>query len=52
MYGGPGTLSARRLRFDPSAFFGRSLLPQDRPAPVSVEDTPVTQTTRLVPPSP
>lgn len=52
MYGGPGTLSARRLRFDPSAFFGRSLLPQDRPAPVSVEDAPVTQTTRLVPPSP
>lgn len=50
MYGDTTNLSARRLRFDPSAFFGRSLLPQDRPAPVSVRDAPVTQTTRLVPP--
>ena len=52
MVGGPATLSARRLRFDPTAFFGRSLLPQDRPAPMSVEDAPDTHTTRLVPPSP
>lgn len=52
MDGGPADLSVRRLRFDPSAFFGRSLLPQDRPTPVSVGDAPATQTTRLVPPSP
>lgn len=43
-------LTVRRLRFDPSAFFGRSLLPLDRPAPASVRTAPVTETTRLTPP--
>jgi hypothetical protein len=49
MRGAPGHLTVRRLRFDPSAFFARSLLPRDRPPSVSVQDAPVTTTTRLVP---
>jgi hypothetical protein len=52
MQGPRGGLTARRLRFDPSGFFARSLLSRDRPPPVSVQRAPVRNTTRLVPPSP
>lgn len=46
---GRPTLTVRRLRVDPSAFFSRSLLPQSPPTSVSVPDVPITRTTNLVP---
>jgi penicillin amidase len=46
------SLTARRLRFDPSDFFARSLLSRERPAPVSVSEAPIQQTTQLVPVAP
>lgn len=49
---GDPTITARRLRFDPSAFFARSLLQDERPAPVSTEDATVSETTELVPVNP
>jgi len=49
MRSGRSTLTVRRLRFDPSAFFARSLLSREPPTPVSVSDAPVTRTTTLVP---
>ncbi len=52
MKGPRGSLAVRRLRFEPSQFFARSFLPRDRPRSVSVLQAPVTNTTRLVPPSP
>jgi len=42
-------LTVRRVRFDPSDFFARSLLSREPPSPVSVTDAPVTRTTTLVP---
>ncbi len=45
-------LTVRRLRFDPSAFFARSLLPREPPPPTSVSEAPITLTTRLVPAEP
>ena len=52
MQGPRSGLTVRRLRFDPSQFFARSLLSRDRPPPVSVQRAPTPNTTRLVPPSP
>lgn len=49
MRSGRPTLTVRRLRFDPSAFFARSLLPDERPASISVSGADVTSTTHLVP---
>lgn len=46
------SLTARRLRFDPSGFFARSRLSRERPAPVSVSEAPLQQTTQLVPVAP
>ncbi len=46
---GSSNLTVRRLRFDPSAFFARSFLPRRLPAPVSISQTPITETTHLVP---
>ena len=42
-------LTVRRLRFDPSAFFARSFLSRRLPAPVSVSQAPIPETTHLVP---
>jgi penicillin amidase len=52
MRSGEPALTVRRLRFDPSAFFARSLLSRERPAPVSVSEAPIQQTTQLVPVEP
>jgi len=52
MRSGQPTLTARRLRFDPSAFLARSLLREDRPAPVSVTEGEASATTRLAPARP
>ena len=49
MRGATGDLTVRRLRFDPSVFFARSLLSRKPPAPVSVPGAPVEHTTTLVP---
>jgi len=49
MRSGNATLTVRRLRFDPSAFFARSLLSREPPSPVSVTDAPIRRTTTLVP---
>lgn len=49
MRGGESDLTVRRLRFDPSAFFARSLLPREPPPSVSVSEAPIKQTTQLVP---
>ena len=49
---GAPDLTVRRQRFDPSAFFARSLLPRDPPEPVSVGQASVSKTTRLVPAQP
>lgn len=45
-------LTARRLRFDPSDFLARPLLPRGRPAPISTANAPIRHTTRLVPAAP
>ncbi|WP_263788613.1 penicillin acylase family protein [Salinibacter grassmerensis] len=52
MQGPRGDLTVRRLRFDPSGFFARSLRSHDRPPPASVQRASVTNTTRLVPSAP
>ncbi|MEF8864266.1 MAG: penicillin acylase family protein [Salinibacter sp.] len=49
MRGATGDLTVRRLRFTPSVFFARSLLSREPPAPVSVPDASVEQTTTLMP---
>lgn len=46
---GTHEMTVRRLRFNPSAFFARSLLQNERPPAVPVSDSPVARTTRLVP---
>lgn len=52
MRNGRSELTVRRLRFDPSAFFARALLPDEPPAPVVVSRASVTATTQLVPAQP
>ncbi len=52
MWSGRPDLTVRRLRFDPSAFFSRSLLSRKPPPPVSVSDAPRIETTQLVPAQP
>lgn len=42
-------MTVRRLRFNPSAFFARSLLTDKRPPAVSTSSAEITKTTRLVP---
>ncbi len=49
MRGGESDLTVRRLRFDPSAFFARSLLPREPSPSVSVSEAPIQQATQLVP---
>lgn len=49
---GRADLSMRRLRFNPSAFFARSLLRDERPDPVSTRRIEITSTTVLVPSEP
>ncbi|MFB6273634.1 MAG: penicillin acylase family protein [Salinibacter sp.] len=51
MRSGEASLTVRRLRFDPSDFFARSLLPREPPSPVPVTASP-RRTTHLVPPKP
>ena len=46
---GRSELTGRRLRFDPSAFFARSLLSREPPSPIRVSEAPITRTTQLVP---
>lgn len=52
MWSGRPNLTVRRLRFNPSAFFSRSLLSRKPPPPVSVAEAPRTETTQLVPAQP
>lgn len=51
-WSGQADLTVRRLRFDPSGFFARPLLRDERPAPISVVGAHVPSTTRLVPAPP
>lgn len=46
------SLTVRRLRFDPTAFFARPLMSVERPSPVSLQQTETTSTTSLVPHQP
>lgn len=46
------SLTVRRLRFDPTRFFARPLMPEERPPAVSLDQIRVTSTTKLVPPPP
>ena len=52
MWSDSTTLTVRRLRFDPSGFFARSLLSREPPAPISVTEAPVTRATTLLPAKP
>jgi hypothetical protein len=49
MWAGTSRLTVRRPRFNPSAFFARSLRSRRPSAPASVSQTPISQTTLLVP---